>query len=149
MIKKKLFILILSVLVFIGIIIFYYPKKENVPICGNGICEIYENSVNCCMDCGCYGNTEVCINNRCEIKKIQISDEEFLKIIRKYFQLRNEKILNIDEISTISLKNILAKTTIVTTEKDSYGVTVAENKTLFLYECCHPGGELIDVWTGS
>jgi len=114
--------------------------------CGNGICEIHENSVNCCMDCGCYKDNEICIENKCVVKEIELSDDEFVRIVEEYFKAKGETIEEVGEIYNISLKTILGKTAIIKTNKDVYGVTIAENRTLFLYECCMPRSRLIDVW---
>ena len=127
------------------ILLFFFNLKKTV--CGNGLCEISENSLNCCEDCGCYRDNEVCVNNKCIAKEITLSDEEFMKIVTEYFRLKNENIQEIGEIYNLSLKKMLAKSTIIRTDKRIYGVTIAENKTLFLYECCGPTSNLLDVWS--
>jgi hypothetical protein len=147
--RYKIFaILILLCFFIVWFLFFTYNHKKRIS-CGNGICEISENSLNCCIDCGCYKDNEVCIDNKCVAKEITLSNDEFVNIIKEYFSLRNEKIEEIGEIYNISLKTILAKTTIIRTNKSTYGVTVAENRTLFLYECCAPGSKLLDIWRKS
>jgi len=147
---KIIFLILLATFLIIFLVSYLGTKKEvhrkTLAGCGNGICEIGENSENCCIDCGCYKDNEVCEKNICIYREIKLTDLEFKKIVEEYFRRKNEKVLEIGEIANISLGNILGKTSIVKTSKSIYGVTIAENKTLYLYDCCHPGAELLDVW---
>ena len=38
---------------------------QKVPACGDGVCDLGENTENCCIDCGC-GQDSVCVTNACE-----------------------------------------------------------------------------------
>ncbi len=148
-INKKILFLILPL---IGIIIFlstFFLIFRKTPVCGNGICEIGENPFNCCKDCSCYENNEICVNNVCKKKSIELSNEEFENMVREYLSLKGENIVEVGEIYVVSLKNVLAKTAVVKTDKNVYGITVAENRTLYLYECCYPGAKLLDVWVNK
>jgi hypothetical protein len=105
------YILIL-ILVVVGLAISFYfliPRnKGEFPgkLCGNGICEYFETSEECCIDCGCLGNLEVCNRkaNKCEVQIPKISDSEAKRLIQMYYEnkfLRGEIDFELKEITQL------------------------------------------------
>ncbi|MCD6229679.1 MAG: hypothetical protein J7K00_02670, partial [Candidatus Diapherotrites archaeon] len=52
-------------------------EPEQQAVCGDGVCQDTENSANCCTDCDCDWQNQVCQNNECTIV-IDVDDSEIL-----------------------------------------------------------------------
>ena len=63
-------------------------KKCVKPVCGNGKCEDYEDSYNCCLDCNCTIPGEVCNKEtkKCEMPDINLSDNKAKELVIDYFK---------------------------------------------------------------
>ena len=87
-------------------------KKECVsPLCGNGICEPFETYEDCCDDCGCLTEYEECnkTTHRCEIPKIDMSEEMVKELVSAYFEKKGMKIEEFGLISDTIYKDKPAK----------------------------------------
>ncbi len=88
-----------------------YCSKENkecvYPQCGNGICEPFESFENCCDDCPCGISWLVCntTSHSCEPPHINITENEAINIVRKYYE--NYTIESIDDAHISFFNNSL------------------------------------------
>jgi len=107
-----------------------------LPNCGNGICEILEDSNNCCKDCFCYKPSEVCNmeTNKCEYKQITLTDERAIELVRDYFENQGKNILSLRVIGISRVNNTLAKSLVanIEGEKEFTPVLVTENEEIFV-----------------
>jgi len=73
-------------------------EKCVLPECGNGICESFESLENCCDDCPCVSPSEFCneTTHKCEIKKLDITDDRIEELIDQYIEEKNETIISMD-----------------------------------------------------
>ncbi|MBI2675073.1 MAG: hypothetical protein HYX24_01345 [Candidatus Aenigmarchaeota archaeon] len=97
------------------------PTPTPKPVCGNGVCEYFEKPDDCCIDCFCYGATEVCNKqkNRCEIKISKLSSEEAKRLIENYYQEAYKKggtdfeLTNVTDIENYNFENKVGKRALV------------------------------------
>ena len=59
-------------------------KAEDRTYCGNGRCDIDENTEKCCIDCGCPLDTMECLSGECIFPEPDISDEEAERLAEEY-----------------------------------------------------------------
>ncbi len=97
------------------------PTPAPKPVCGNGVCEPFEKPDDCCIDCFCYGATEVCSKekNKCEIKISKLSDEEAKRLIENYYRAAYKKgemdfeMTNVTDIENYNFENKIGKRALV------------------------------------
>lgn len=98
-----------------------YKAGTERPVCGNGVCDFFETPEQCCIDCGCYGQTEICNKekNRCEIKLSKLSNEEVKKLIEDYYKKKFEEgsfdfeLQRVEEIENFNCGNKVGKRALV------------------------------------
>jgi len=108
------------------------------PVCGNSKCEQYENQQNCCNDCKCILPGEYCneVSNKCEIKSMELSDEDAVKYANDYFEDKGMYAENI-EVTGISGYN----------DEPVKMVKVQVSEGYVLYVGVTESGEIIDMQT--
>ncbi len=137
--KSKTVILIAALVIVItaGAFIFLFPPKGEgpeptdsptispspapKPVCGNGVCEYFEKPDDCCIDCFCYGATEVCNKqkNKCEIRISKLSDEEAKRLIENYYREAYKKgemdfeLTNVTDIENYNFENKVGKRALI------------------------------------
>jgi len=79
-------------------------KQCVAPKCGNSKCEPFEGPDSCCLDCPCTIPGEICNEEtqKCEMKKINISDDRVRELVMEYFQKQDKTVVSM-EISRVAV----------------------------------------------
>jgi len=113
--KKRLFVIGLAILIGIAASILYLTTTPSKPVCGNNVCELFETPGECCKDCDCWKQGEVCnVNsNKCETRDIKITDERIRELVVQYFEKQGKEVVSMNITSLITWKNKLGKNVMV------------------------------------
>ena len=67
-------------------------KIKELPVCGNNLCELGEDSNLCCLDCACESKNMYCDTkeNSCRYKDLNISFEQAKEIYKNYYKFNDE-----------------------------------------------------------
>ncbi len=140
-VEKKVFLIIQSILVFIFLVFLILslssqPSSHKVkPVCGNGIVERGESSINCCQDLGCDSGFQ-CLKNddgafSCqELKKEDMKEYSEIKKLGKTIYANAYNIQETKKDIELS-ENILQQDLLFLKNK-GFDLSVEENATHFL-----------------
>lgn len=136
--RKVLYIFGLVTVISIAALSLYLILTPKGPVCGNGICDLFETPNECCKDCECWGVGEVCNKelNKCEKREIQITDERIRELVMQYFANRGKEVVSMNITSLITWENKLGKKVMVFVKDQDWfiSVVVMEDERVFEFQ---------------
>jgi hypothetical protein len=116
--SRNFIILMVIIAAFALAAVMYMTMIQPATRCGNKICEIGENSDNCCLDCGCYKTSNICNlqTNKCEYKQISLTDQRAMELATKFFEDQGKNVTSASVLGIFTYENKLAKNVIVNIE---------------------------------
>jgi hypothetical protein len=99
------------------------------PVCGNGVCEAFENQENCCDDCSCTTNYMVCAEHQCQYPSPAITNDEAERLAISYLKKKGLTVTSTVEIRNFVWNDeLVKKVKFQTVEQQAYCIVVVNDK---------------------